>query len=95
VNSDGMVYLLVSAKDNNNIVVGDVVCQLPAGYRPATSDNSGNGYTPVFTLVNSGTNPTITAQCIVKTDGSITFIQVGGDSQNFYGQCVFSTYDPD
>ena len=92
--SDDIVQLMVSAKDDNNIVVGDVVCVLPQAYRPATSDNSGNGYLPVFTLVNSGSNPTFTAQCAIKTDGSIVFISVGGSSQNFYGQCIFSTRNP-
>jgi len=94
-NSDNVVQLMVSAKDTDNIVVGDVACILPAAFRPASADNSGNGYIPVFTLVNNGTTPTITAQCVIKTDGSIVFINVGGDSHNFYGQCVFTTDNPD
>jgi len=93
-NSDNIVQLMVSAKNNNNIVVGDVVCILPTAFRPASSDNAGNGYIPVFTLVNNGSNPTFTAQCVIKTDGSIVFINVGGNSANFYGQCVFTTHNP-
>ena len=92
-NSDNIVTLLCDIQDGNNIVAGDVLCVLPAGFRPASADNTG-GFTPVFTCVNSDSNPTITSQWMVKKDGSITCISVSGGSQKFYGQIIFSTYDP-
>jgi len=94
VNSDGMVHLLCSMQDGNDMVPGDILCILPEGYRPATTDNNSNGYVPVFTAVNSGTNPTITSQWMVKTNGAITCISVSGNSTKFYGQCTFSVYNP-
>ena len=92
VNSDGMVHLLCSMQDGNNMVVGDVLCTLPVGYRPAASGS--HGYVPVFTAVNSTSNPTITSQWMVKTNGDITCISVSGGSNQFYGQCIFSAFNP-
>jgi len=93
VNSDGMVHLLCSMQDGNNMIVGDVLCTLPVGYRPASA-GSGMGYNPVFTAVNDTNNPTITSQWMVKTNGDITCISVSGGSTKFYGQCIFSAFDP-
>ncbi len=81
---DGIVNIIVRAFNDTDINVGDVVGTLPAGYRPAYKS------WPVFTLINAGKN--ITAQCLVTDDGKVTFIQVGGASNEFFGQLTFSTY---
>ena len=91
---DYMVTILVDAEDSSDdIAVGDVVCKLPAGYRPGT-DTSGMVYAPQFGLVNTNSY-TATATCMIKSDGSIEFIAVAGSSKKFHGQCTFSTKTTD
>ena len=82
--SEGIVSIIVKAENvTADITVGDIVGTLPAGYRPAYRKY------PVFTLIN--TNQTITAECIVLDNGQVKFVSVGGASNKFFGQCVFST----
>ena len=82
--SEGIVSIIVKAENTTaDITVGDIVGTLPAGYRPAYRKY------PVFTLIN--TNQTITAECIVLDNGQVKFVSVGGASNKFFGQCVFST----
>ena len=91
---DFLVTILVNAEDSSdNIAVGDVVCQLPAGYRPG-GDATGMVYAPIFQLTNTESH-TATASCMIKADGSITFIEVNGSSKKFYGQCTFTTKTTD
>ena len=82
--SEGIVSIIVKAENTTaDITVGDIVGTLPAGYRPAYRKY------PMFTLIN--TNQTITAECIVLDNGQVKFVSVGGASNKFFGQCVFST----
>ena len=79
----GMVAIVVDAEKSTSISVGDTVATLPEGYRPEYHK------WPIFTLINS--NQSLTAQCVVLDDGRVRFIDVGGASTKFFGQCVFST----
>ena len=88
----GIVEVVMHAVDENNIVAGDIICVLPAGYRPAFLSDNTNGYCPVFTIYNN--DFTISATCAVKPTGAITVLQVSGNSLTFQGQCVFSTLTP-
>ena len=79
----GMVAIVVDAEKSTNISVGDTVGTLPESYRPEYHK------WPVFTLINA--NQSLTAQCVVLDDGRVRFIDVGGASTKFFGQCVFSS----
>ena len=89
---DYMVTIIVNATDStDNLQVGDVVCKLPAGYRPGTH-SSGMGFVPIFQLVNAD-SATAIGTCMVQADGSIKFIALSGvATKQMFGQCTFTTH---
>jgi hypothetical protein len=92
-NTDEMVTVLVNAEDStDNLQAGDVVCKLPAGFRPGT-DVGGQVWAPIFDLISSQTaSSPATGQCFIKSDGSIKFLSVNGSTKKLWGQVTFTTH---